>query len=184
MTEIILIVLVVIAALLIYVATRPNTFRVRRSAMIDAPPEKVFPLINDFRRWESWSPWEKLDPALQRRFSGPEAGKGAVYAWRGNKKVGEGRMEIVDSFEPSKVLIKLDFIKPFESSNMTEFTLEPRDKATEVNWEMYGPSPFMTKFMSLFGGMDKMVGKDFEKGLADMRAVAEGRTPETVPPPR
>ncbi|HEY9552679.1 SRPBCC family protein [Allosphingosinicella sp.] len=184
MTEIILIVLVILAALLIYIMTRPNTFRVRRSAMIDAPPEKVFPLINDFHRWEVWSPWEKLDPALQRRFSGPESGKGSIYEWQGNKKVGQGRMEIVDSFAPSKILIKLDFLKPFESHNTTEFTLEPKDRATEVNWEMYGPSPFMTKAMSLFGGMDKMVGKDFEKGLANMRAAAEGTTPEAVPPPR
>ena len=184
MTEIILIILVLLAALLIYIMTRPNTFRVKRSAMIDAPPEKVFPLINDFHQWERWSPWEKLDPALRRTHSGAEAGKGAIYEWSGNKKVGQGRMEIVDSFAPSKCLIKLDFLKPFKSSNMTEFTLEPRDKSTEVNWEMYGPSPFMTKAMSLFGGMDKMVGKDFEKGLANMRAAAEGKVPEAVPPPR
>ena len=182
MTTIILIVLVLVAALLAYAATRPNNFRVRRSARIDAPPEKVFPLISDFRQWPLWSPWEKLDPKLRRTYSGAESGKGAIYEWDGNKKVGAGRMEILDSFAPSKLLLKLDFLRPFKAHNMTEFTLEPEGKSTDVHWEMYGPSPFMMKLMGIFMPMDKMVGRDFEKGLAAMKASAEG-TPAAVPPP-
>lgn len=184
MGNIILIVLVVLVALLVYAATRPNSFRVRRSTRIAAPPEKVFPLINDFHQWTSWSPWERLDPNLQRTYSGADAGKGAVYEWHGNNKVGAGRMEIVDSFDPSKILIQLDFLKPFKASNRTEFTLETEGGSTDVHWEMYGASPFMAKLMGIFMSMDKMVGRDFERGLASMKAVAEGNAPATVPPPR
>jgi uncharacterized protein YndB with AHSA1/START domain len=184
MTTIILIILVLVAALLAYAATRPNSFRVRRSARIDAPPEKVFPLINDFHQWTAWSPWERMDPNLRRTYSGAEAGKGAVYEWQGNNKVGQGRMEIVDSFDPRKVLIKLDFLKPFRAQNMAEFTLEPEGKSTDVHWEMYGASPFMMKVMGVFMSMDKMVGRDFERGLAAMKASAEGNAPAQVPPPR
>jgi uncharacterized protein YndB with AHSA1/START domain len=184
MTTIILIILVLVAALLAYAATRPNSFRVRRSARIDAPPEKVFPLINDFHQWTAWSPWERMDPNLRRTYSGAEAGKGAVYEWQGNNKVGQGRMEIVDSFDPRKVLIKLDFLKPFRAHNMAEFTLEPEGKSTDVHWEMYGASPFMMRVMGVFMSMDKMVGRDFERGLAAMKASAEGNAPAQVPPPR
>ena len=183
MTTIILIILVLVAVLLAYAATRPNSFRVRRSARIEAPPEKVFPLINDFHQWTVWSPWERMDPNLRRTYSGAEAGKGAVYEWHGNSKVGQGRMEIVDSFDPSKVLIKLDFLKPVRAQNMTEFTLDAEGRSTDVHWEMYGASPFMMKLMGIFMSMDKMVGRDFERGLAAMKASAEGNAPARVPPP-
>lgn len=184
MTTIILIILVLVAGLLAYAATRPNSFRVRRSTRIDAPPEKVFPLINDFHQWTAWSPWERMDPNLKRTYSGAEAGKGAIYEWQGNNKVGQGRMEIVDSFDPRKLLIQLDFLKPMKARNMTEFTLEPEGKSTDVHWEMYGASPFMMKLMGVFMPMDKMVGRDFERGLANMKATAEGNAPAQVPPPR
>src|SRR6185436_2103943 len=138
-------VVVLIAALLAYAATRPDTFRVERSASIKAPPEKIFPLINDFHKWDAWSPWEKMDPAMKRTHSGAASGKGAVYEWEGNDKVGKGRMEIAESSPPSKVAIKLDFLKPFEAHNTAEFTLEGKGDSTNVKWAMYGPSPYITK---------------------------------------
>ncbi|QCI67421.1 SRPBCC family protein [Phreatobacter stygius] len=170
---ILLVLVVLIAAILIYAATRPDTFRVERTATIQAPPEKVFPLINDFQNWGAWSPWENKDPAMKRSRSGPPAGKGTVYEWEGNKQVGQGRMEIIDTTPPSLITIKLDFLKPFEAHNTAEFRLEPKGNATQVTWTMRGPSPFMFKLMGLFMNMDQMVGKDFEAGLASMKAAAE-----------
>ncbi len=163
---------VAIAAVLAYAATRPDTFRIQRATSIQAPPEKIFPLIDDFRNWGSWSPWEKMDPALKRAYSGPASGKGAVYEWEGNK-AGKGRMEIVDAPPPSRVTIKLDFLKPFEAHNIAEFTLTPRGGTTDVTWAMHGPNLFIGKVMSLFFDMERMVGKDFETGLANLKAVAE-----------
>lgn len=167
--------LLVLAAIVIVIiaATKPNTFRIQRSATINAPPEKVFPLINDFHNWLSWSPWEKLDPNLKRTHSGAASGQGAVYEWVGNKKVGQGRMEILESSPPSRITIKLDFIKPFETHNTTEFTLAGQGGSTDVTWAMMGQMPFMFKVMTTFMSMDKMVGKDFEAGLASMKAIAE-----------
>jgi hypothetical protein len=162
-----------IVLFLAYAATRPNSFRVERSADMKAAPEKVFPLINDFHNWPLWSPWEKLDPAMTRTHSGEPAGKGAAYAWKGNKAVGEGRMEILESSAPARVLIQLDFIAPFAARNTAEFTLSPAGGGTHVTWAMYGPANFMTKVMGVFCNMDKMVGKDFEAGLAAMAAAAE-----------
>jgi uncharacterized protein YndB with AHSA1/START domain len=162
-----------VAAILLVAATKPNTFRIQREATIQAPPERVFALINDFHRWPSWSPWEKIDPNLTRTFTGAESGKGAVYEWEGNKKVGKGRMEITESVPRSRVLIKLDFIKPFESHNTTDFTLDRRDDGTHVTWAMVGSQPFMFKVMTVFMSMDKMVGKDFEAGLASLKAQTE-----------
>lgn len=174
MLKIILIGLViVVAAVLLYAATRPASFRVERSAGIKAPPEKIFPLINDFHQWPQWSPWEKLDPAMQRTHSGPAQGAGAAYAWVGNSKVGEGRMEILSSTAPKQVDIKLDFIKPFEGHNKTVFTLTPQGDGTTVHWVMEGPAPYVTKLMSVFVSMDKMIGKDFEAGLSNLKATAE-----------
>ena len=173
LTRIALVVAVVIAAVLVYAATRPDTFRVERQATINAPPEKVYAQLVDFRQWPAWSPWEKLDPAMKRTLSGPPSGKGAVYAWEGNRDVGKGRMEIVDATSPSKVVIKLDFLAPFEAHNAAEFTLVPRGDATEVRWAMQGPNTFMTKLMQVFTSMDAMVGKDFEAGLASLKAAAE-----------
>jgi hypothetical protein len=168
------VVVVLVGGLIGFAATRPNTFRVQRSTKINARAEKVFPLIADFHRWPEWSPWEKLDPAMKRTHSGPPSGKGAVYEWEGNKKVGQGRMEILHAAAPAKVEIKLDFIKPFSANNVTEFTLTPTGNATEVLWSMRGASPFMFKLMGLFMNMDCMIGNDFEKGLAAMKSVAEG----------
>ena len=174
MIKIIVIVLVVIvAAILGYAATRPDTFSVQRAASIKAPPEKIFPLIDDFHRWTVWSPWEKLDPDMKRTFSGAERGKGAIYAWEGNGKAGAGTMEITDSSPSSKLTLKLDFIKPFEGHNVAEFTLEPSGDATSVTWAMHGPSSYLSKVMGVFISMDSLVGKDFEAGLAAMKAAAE-----------
>ncbi|HEX3142296.1 MAG TPA: SRPBCC family protein [Rhizobacter sp.] len=166
-------VVVLIAAVLIFAATKPDSFSVQRSATIKAPPEKIFPLINDFHQWPAWSPWERLDPAMQRTHGGPPAGTGATYAWVGNNKVGEGRMEIQESAPSSKVSIKLDFLKPFEAHNTADFTLHPQGDSTQVTWVMHGPAPYVTKLMTVFMSMDAMVGKDFEAGLANMKAAVE-----------
>lgn len=167
------IVVVAIAGILIYAATRPDTFRVQRSASIKAPPDRIFALINDLHAWGAWSPYEKKDPAMKRTFAGASAGKGAVYEWDGDKNVGKGRMEIIEAVPPSKVVIKLDFIKPFEGHNTAEFTLEPKGDGTTVTWAMFGPSPLMMKVMGLFMNMDNMIGNDFAAGLANLKAVAE-----------
>jgi len=167
------IVIAVIAAALLYAATRPDTFRVERSTRINASPEKLFTLISDFHQWENWSPWEKIDPALQRTYSGATQGRGAIYAWAGNKDIGQGRMEVTEAAAPSKVVIKLDFITPFEAHNTVEFTLVPEGNATTVTQAMFGPSPFISKLMSLVFSMDKMVGGKYEEGLANLKALAE-----------
>jgi uncharacterized protein YndB with AHSA1/START domain len=168
-----IVVTVLIAGVLLFAATRPDTFRVERSVTIKAPPEKIYPYFDDFNRWAVWSPWEKLDPAIKRTFSGAPAGKGSVYAWEGNSKVGAGRMEILESLPSSKLLIKLDFIKPFEGHNTAEYTLVPSGDTTRVTWVMYGPAPYVTKLMGVFVSMDSMIGKDFEAGLANLKAAAE-----------
>lgn len=173
-----IVIAVIVVAILVFAATRPNTFRVQRSASIKAPPEKIFPFINDFHSWGLWSPWEKIDPALKRTFSGAPSGKGAMYAWEGNSKVGSGNMEITESSPPGKILIKLDFIKPFEGHNVTDFTLEPKGDSTEVTWLMHGPVPYIGKIMHMFINMDKMVGGQFETGLANLKAAAEQGTPK------
>jgi uncharacterized protein YndB with AHSA1/START domain len=140
---------------------------------INAPPEKIFALINDLHRWGSWSPYEKKDPTMKRTHSGAANGKGAVYEWEGNRDIGTGRMEITDTSPPSRVSIKLDFIKPFEAHNNVEFTLEPNGHSTNVTWALHGPASYTSKVMSVVFNMDRMVGKDFEAGLAGLKAVAE-----------
>ena len=166
-------VVVLLGALLIYAATQPDTFRIQRAATIKAPPERIFAVLNDFLRWESWSPWEKKDPAMKRTFSAVTSGKGAVYAWEGNRDVGQGRMEIAESVAPSKVAIKLDFVKPFEAHNIVEFTLEPKGDSTHVTWAMQGSMPYISKLITVFVNMDSMVGKDFEAGLANLKTNTE-----------
>ena len=166
-------VVALVAAVLLYAATRPDTFRVERSVTIQAPPDKVFALINDFHQWERWSPWENIDPAIRRSYSGAASGKGAVYEWSGNNEVGHGRMEIVESSAPSKAVLQIHFIKPFEARNTVEFTLAAQGGATTVTQAMYGPSPFISKLMGLFFSMDKMVGEKYEQGLATLKAIAE-----------
>ena len=162
-----------IAIVLILALTKPDIFRVQRVATIKAPAETIFSLINDFHRWGSWSPWETRDPAMKRSFSGAESGKSAVYAWDGNKNVGSGRMEILDTSVPSKITIKLDFFKPFEGHNTAEFTMLPQGDVTNVTWVMHGPAVFMSKVMQVFMNLDKMVGKDFETGLANLKSLTE-----------
>ena len=164
---------VAIAIVLVLAATKPDTFSVQRAAMVKAPPESIFPLINDFHRWGTWSPYENKDPAMKRSYSGAESGKGAVYAWDGNKHVGSGRMEILDASAPSKIVIKLDFFTPFEGHNTAEFTMLPQGDATSLTWLMHGPAPFMSKLMQVFMNIDNMVGKDFEVGLANLKRIAE-----------
>jgi uncharacterized protein YndB with AHSA1/START domain len=163
----------IVAAFLIYAATQPDTFRVQRTTTIKAPPEKVFALIEDFDQWRAWSPWEKLDPAMKRTMSGAEKGKGAVYAWDGDKNVGAGRMEIVEAAPSSRIAIQLDFLRPFASRNTAVFTLEPKGDATSVTWTMQGPSSYITKLIGIFVSMDSMIGKDFDAGLASMKSIAE-----------
>lgn len=171
--KIALAVLAIIVIILGMAAMKPDTFSVKRVVSIKAPPEKIAPLLTDFHQWASWSPWEHLDPAMKRTFSGAPSGKGAIYEWEGNKDVGKGRMEILDASTPAKTVIKLDFLQPFESHNTTEFTLVPQGDMTQVSWDMSGPMPFISKIMSVFASMDSMIGKDFEKGLANMKAAAE-----------
>ena len=177
MFEIIAIIAVVlaiaIAILLILAATKPDTFTVQRATTVKAPPERIFPLINDFHQWGTWSPYETKDPAMKRTFSGAANGNGAVYAWQGNKNVGSGRMEILDSSVPSKIVIKLDFLAPFEGHNTAEFTMLPQGDVTNVSWLMRGPVPFMAKIMHVLMNIDHMVGKDFEIGLANLKRLTE-----------
>lgn len=174
MIKTILIVLVlVIAALLIYAATKPDSFRIERSTTIKAPPEKIFALINDFKQWETWSPWEKIDPALKRTYSGTTSGVGSIYEWSGNKDIGQGRMEIVESTPSSKVSLKLDFVTPFEAHNRVDFMLAQQGDMTTVTQAMYGPSPYMSKLMTMFFSMDKMVGEKYEEGLATLKMISE-----------
>jgi uncharacterized protein YndB with AHSA1/START domain len=164
---------IAIAIVLILAAAQPATFSVRRATTVEAPAEKIFPLINDFHQWESWSPYENKDPAMKRTYSGAASGRGAVYAWDGNKNVGSGRMEILETSAPSKVVIKLDFITPFEGHNTAEFTMLPQGDATNLTWAMHGPTPFMMKMMHVFINMDRMIGKDFEAGLANLKLLTE-----------
>jgi uncharacterized protein YndB with AHSA1/START domain len=164
---------IAIAIVLILAAAQPATFSVRRATTVEAPAEKIFPLINDFHQWESWSPYENKDPAMKRTYSGAASGRGAVYAWDGNKNVGSGRMEILETSVPSKVVIKLDFITPFEGHNTAEFTMLPQGDATNLTWVMRGPMPFMMKVLHVFINMDRMIGKDFEAGLANLKLLTE-----------
>jgi hypothetical protein len=157
----------------VVIAGRPDEFIVSRWTKISASPEKVFPHVNDFHKWEAWSPWAKLDPACKNSFDGASAGVGAGFAWAGNKKVGEGRMTILESRPGDLIRIKLEFLKPFKATNAAGFTFKPEDNQTVVTWSMSGKSNFFFKVFGLFMNCDNMVGKDFEKGLATMKSVAE-----------
>jgi len=171
--KIVLIVLALaVAGVLVLAATKPDTFRVERKATIKATPEKIAGVLSDFRGWEAWSPWEKMDPAMKRTYSGEAKGKGAAYAWEGNGKVGQGRMQITEA-APSRVALDLDFVKPFEAHNKVEFNLAPKGDATEVTWSMVGPVPYPAKIMHVFVDMDAMVGGQFEAGLANLKTVTE-----------
>ena len=167
-----IVIVVALAATLGYAATRPDTFRVQRTISIKAPPEKILAQVNNFHDWSNWSPYEKMDPAMKRTFSGAASGPGAVYAWDGNGDAGAGRMEIKEA-SPSKTVIKLDFSKPIEASNFAEYSVDTQGDSSNVTWAMYGPAPYISKVMGLFFNMDSMIGKDFEAGLANLKTVAE-----------
>lgn len=171
--KIALAIVVILLLIMAIAATRPDSFTVERSISIKAPPEKIMSLIADFHNWKSWSPWEHLDPDMKRTFSGAPSGKGAIYEWTGNSDVGRGRMEVTEHVPPSKAVIALQFMEPIASTNMTTFALTPEGDTTKVTWTMNGPMPFMTKVVSVFASMDTLVGKDFDKGLARMKTVAE-----------
>ncbi len=171
LTTIAIIVAVVVAAILIYAATKPDSFSVQRTATIAAPQEKIFPLIDDLHAHHAWSPFEK-GPAMKRTHSGAARGPGAVYEWEGNREVGKGRIAITDS-TPSKITMALDMLKPFKASNTVEFTLRPNGDSTDVTWAMHGAQPYMAKLVSTFINCDKMVGSQFEQGLSKLKAIAE-----------
>lgn len=162
-----------IAVVLVVAAFQADDFSVQRSAKISAPAAVVFGQVNDLKKWQAWSPWEKLDPAMKRTFEGPQAGTGAAYAWAGNSKVGEGRMTITESRPSELIRLRLDFIKPFASTSDVEFSFKPEGGQTAVTWTMSGKKNYMSKLMCMFMSMDKMVGGDFETGLANLKSVSE-----------
>lgn len=167
-----------VATVLILASLKPDTFRVKRSIAIAAPPGAIYPLIEDFREMQKWSPFEKSDPAMQRTLSGPDRGVGAVYEWKGNSMAGEGRIEITDAVPASSVTMDLHMLKPFACRNVVLYTIEPEGDLTRVTWDMKGPSPFMGKLMQVFMNMDGVCGAQFEEGLASLKTLAEKRTAE------
>ena len=166
--------IVIIAVLLfVIIAGRPDEFTVLRSGKISAPPEKVFPHVNELKKWDAWSPWAKIDPNCKIVFEGPASGNGASYTWSGNKKVGEGRMTITESRASEFIQFKLEFLRPFKATNAAGFTFKSAGNQTEVTWSMTGKNNFFFKVFGLFMDCDTMVGKDFEKGLAGLKSVVE-----------
>jgi uncharacterized protein YndB with AHSA1/START domain len=164
---------VVVAGILAYASTRPDTFAMSRSVSIKAPPEKIFPHIDNLHSFNRWNPFLKKDTATKLVYSGPDSGKGAAHAWEGNSHVGKGRVEITESSPPSKVVMRLDTIRPMQGHNRVEFTLEPGGETTTVAWTMQGRQPFMAKVATIFIDCESMVGREFEKGLADLKIIAE-----------
>lgn len=162
-----------LVAVVAYASTKPDTFIVRRAARIAAPPERIFPLIASLRQMNAWNPFVSSDPAIEIAYSGPESGKGAAHSWDGNREVGAGRIEITDAVAPSRIVMQLDMARPMEAHNQVEFTLEPDGDRTKVTWAMSGRQPLAGKVMSLFVDCEKMVGAQFEKGLASLEAIAE-----------
>jgi uncharacterized protein YndB with AHSA1/START domain len=167
--------LLVVLVLAIVIATRPGTYQIERSMTITAPSEIVFTNLEDFHRWPSWSPWEKLDPNMTRTFSGAPTGVGSQYAWAGNDKVGEGRMTILEARPNQLVAIRLEFLKPWKSTSSTHFTLASQTDETKVTWTMNGTNDWMAKAMGLVMNMDKMIGSDFERGLTNLKTLSEGQ---------
>jgi len=164
---------VIVVVLCIVIALQSSTYHVERTATVNAPAPVVFAQVNDFHNWNAWSPWAKLDPAMKQTFEGASAGNGAIYTWNGNKEVGQGQMLITESHPSDLVKIKLDFIRPFAGTSDTVFTFKPAGNQTTVTWSMSGDKNFIAKAFHLFVNMYKMIGGDFEKGLAQMKAVAE-----------
>jgi hypothetical protein len=173
--KIAIVLVLILAGFAVFVATRPADFRIVRSRTVAAPPDVVHAYVNDFHKWPEWSPWEKLDPAMKRDYSGAPAGTGAAYHWSGNNDVGEGHMTITDSRPAQSVTIRLEFLKPFAATNTTQFDFAPSGSGTQVTWAMNGHNNFMAKAFSAFMDMDKMVGSDFEKGLAGLDAATATR---------
>ena len=174
--KILIVLAVIVVVIVVVVAMQPADFRVARSVTISAPPPAVFEQVNDFHKWEAWNPWGKIDPAMKQSYEGAPAGSGAIYTWIGNKEVGEGRMTITESRPSDLVRIKLEFIKPFQATNTAEFTFKPEGNLTAVTWSMSGENNFMAKAIHLFMNMDKMIGGQFEKGLTQIKSVAEAAT--------
>ncbi len=170
---ILIVIVVAIVAVLAFAATRPGDFVVTRTAQINASPEKLEAMVSDFRQWGAWSPWEKIDPGMKRTYGGPASGVGSTYAWVGDDKVGSGGMEITKVARGREVIFDLHFIKPFRADNVGRFTFEPQGAGTKVTWSMSGKNPYVAKLMGLVFNMDQMIGKDFETGLANMKAAAE-----------
>lgn len=164
------------AAFVAVVASRPGNFRITRSAIISAPPETVFEHVNDVRKFQAWSPWAKRDPQAKMTFEGPSAGIGAVFKWAGNNQVGQGIMSVIESRPSELVRFRLEFLKPMKATNTAEFTFEPEGDQTKVTWSMSGHSRFMCKAIGLFMDMDKMIGSDFENGLASLASIVEAES--------
>ena len=164
---------VIVVGLVIVVAMQPSEFRVARSATMSAPASAVFAQVNDFHKWEAWNPWGKIDPAMKQTYEGAPAGIGAIYTWIGNNKVGQGRMTLTESRPSDLIRIKLEFFKPFAGTNIAEFTFKPAGNQTAVTWSMTGKNNFMAKAIHLFMNMDKMIGGQFETGLAQMKSIVE-----------
>jgi len=175
LTKILIALAVIVIVFVAIVAMRPSEYRVARTVTISAPAPAVFAQVNDFHKWNAWNPWAKMDPAMKQTYEGAPMGTGAVYTWTGNKQVGEGRMTLTESRPPDLIRINLEFLKPFAATSTAEFTFRPEGQRTAVTWSMVGKLNFVTKIVHLVVNMDKMIGGNFEKGLADMKAVAEGR---------
>ena len=170
-----LIVVLAVAALLLYATTRPDTFAVQRSTIVQAGTDKLFPLINDLHQFNTWNPYAKKDPAMQTSYRGPASGPGAAFDFSGNKDAGRGSVEVTGGQAPTRVDMVLHMIEPFEGRNQISFTLAPQGEATQVTWAMHGPSPYISMLIGIFIDMDHMIGRDFEAGLAQLKAVAETR---------
>ncbi len=174
MLPILLALAIVVILLIVFVAGQPDEFKLVREAKISAPREKIFPHVNDLRAWEAWSPWAKLDPNAKNSFEGPASGVGAAMAWSGNNKIGEGRMTITESLGNELVGFRLDFVRPFKATNTAEFVFRPEGHQTRVTWSMAGKSNFFFKIFGLLMNCEQLAGKDFERGLANLKAVVEG----------
>ena len=176
LTKILIALAVIVIVFVVIVAMRPSEYRVARTVTISAPAPAVFAQVNDFHKWNAWNPWAKMDPAMKQTYEGAPMGTGAVYTWTGNQQVGEGRMTLTESRPPDLIRINLEFLKPFAATSTAEFTFRPEGQRTAVTWSMVGKLNFVTKIVHLVVNMDKMIGGNFEKGLADMKSVAEGRS--------
>jgi uncharacterized protein YndB with AHSA1/START domain len=168
-----IVILILVCAVLLYAAAMPETFRIERTTSIKAAAEKIYPYMSDFRKGDLWSPYEKKDPTMKRTYSGAESGKGSIYEFDGNRNVGKGRLEIIDVVPPTKVVLTLDMIEPMRGHNIIEYTLQPNGDNTNVTWTMHGRNNYLGKLICTFISMDKMVGKDFEAGLANLKTLME-----------